>query len=363
MYTENDYIMWLSSVPNINTETKYNLIDYFGSAEQIYNSNIKDIAEAKLLSGYEINAIKASKIKYNIDNELNKLEKSPIKYYTYNDNEFPKSLNKMKNPPLGLFVWGEIPNSVYPFVSIIGTRKSSEYGVTVAHKIAYELAENGITVVSGMAYGIDSVAHKAAIEAHGKTIAVLGCGADICYPAANRSLRDKIIENGCVVSEFPLGTPSHKFNFPYRNRIIACLSSAVVVIEGESKSGTLITAGHALDNGREVLAVPGNITSALSTAPNKLIADGCAPVLCTQDILDALNIKITEKQIKEVKELPDISGDEKIIYNIIGYEPITIDEICIKSAMSISLAGSILMMLELKGCIMKLSGQKYVRTL
>lgn len=363
MYTENNYIMWLSSVPNINTETKYNLIDYFGSAEEIYTADAADIAYSKLISQAELNSFKRARADYDFDREIEKLEKSPIKYYTYNDKEFPKQLNNMKNPPLGLYVWGEIPDSPYPYVSIVGTRRASEYGATVCHRIAYELAENGITIVSGMAFGIDSIAHKGCIEAGGKTIAVLGCGADVCYPASNRSLRDSIIENGCVISEFPMGTGSQKYNFPYRNRIVACLSSVVVVVEGEDKSGTLITANHALDNGREVMAIPGNITSSLSQAPNRLIADGCSPVLYTQDILDAMNIKITEKEIKNISSMPDISAEEKIIYDIVGYEPLTIDEICAKSSMSISLVGSILMMLELKGCIMKLSGQKYAKTL
>ncbi len=363
MYTENNYIMWLNSVPNINTETKYNLIDFFGSAENIYLADIYDMANSKIVTQSDINSFKISKKSYDFNNEINKLENSPIKYYTYKDNKFPKQLNNMKNPPLGLYVWGEIPDLSYPYVSIVGTRRASEYGAAVCHKIAYELAENGITIVSGMAYGIDSIAHKSSIEAGGKTIAVLGCGADICYPAGNRSLRDNIIENGCVLSEFPLGTGSQKYNFPYRNRIVACLSSVVVVVEGESKSGTLITANHALDNGREVMAVPGNITSSLSQTPNKLIADGCSPVLCTQDILDAMNIKVTKKKVDNIGSMPDITEEEKLIFDIVGYEPLTIDEICLKSSMNISFVGSILMMLELKGCIMKMSGQKYVRTL
>lgn len=363
MYKENDYIMWLSSIYNISTETKYSLIDYFGSAKEIYTADSKDIFDSKLVSSMDIRNISSSKIKYNFDKELEKLEKSPIVYYTYNDKKFSKQLNDMKNPPLGLYVWGEIPENTYPYISIVGTRRASEYGATVCHKLAYELAENGITVVSGMAFGIDSIAHKACIEAKGKTIAVLGCGADICYPASNRSLRDKITENGCVISEFPLGTQSHKMNFPYRNRIIACLSSAVIVVEGQKRSGTLITANYALDNGREVMAVPGNITSALSQAPNNLIADGCPPVLSTQDILDRLNIKITKKDIEKSDNIPDISNEEKIIFNIIGFEPMTIDEICIKASMNISFVSSILMMLELKGCVIKMSGQKYVRAL
>lgn len=361
MYNENDYIMWLNSIFNINNEKKIELIDYFGSAKELYSADKIDIIESNIITEKEYRYIKANR--FSIENELEKLSQSPVRFITYKDSDFPKQLMKMNNPPLGMYIWGKLPKSTYPFVSIVGTRKVSEYGAVVCNKIAGELAEKGITVVSGMAYGVDTVAHKACIDSGGKTIAVLGNGVDICYPAGNRSLRDSIVKNGCLISEFPLGTKSNRFNFPYRNRIIACISSMTVVIEGEHKSGTLITASHALDNGRIVMAVPGNITSRLSEAPNKLIADGCRPVLKTQDILDELNIKIDNIDIKNIKKMPDIDEEEKIIFDLIDYEPVTVDELCLKSNMSIDFVNSILLMLELKGCIMKLSGQKYVRSI
>lgn len=359
MYTEKSYIMWLSSVPNISTDDKFKLIDYFGSATDIYNMSKKDIISSGVVKERIAENIIKSKNNFDIDKEIYNLEKLQIKYYTYLDDKFPYMLRHMQNPPLGLYVWGELPDENRKNVSIVGTRKASEYGAIVCRKLSGELAQAGVNIVSGMAYGIDSHAHKACIEAGGKTIAVLGTGADICYPASNRLLRDSIVQNGCVVSEFPLGTRSSKYNFPYRNRIIACMSSAVIVVEGESKSGTLITANYALDNGRTVMAVPGNITSSLSATPNSLIADGCQPVLSTQDILDELGIKV-QKNVKQVKDLPELSDNEKKIFDLMSNQAITVDEICIKSNMNIELANSILMMLELKGCIMKLTGQKYV---
>lgn len=363
MFSEKDYIMWLNAIPNINCEIKYNLIDYFGSASELYNSEFDDMISSKIVNENGAKLIAGWKNKFNIENELNKLYRSDIKFITYNDHIFPRQLTQMQNPPIGFYIWGDMPDDIYPMVSIVGTRRASEYGCIVAHKLAKELSESGVTIVSGMAYGIDSEAHKSCIEAGGKTIAVLGTGADVCYPSGNRSLRDNIIKNGCVISEYPLGTRATKYTFPHRNRIIACISSTVVVIEGEHKSGTLITAGHALDNGRNVMAVPGNITSRLSEAPNRLIADGCLPVLDTQDILDTLNIKMSKKDIVKFKEMPDVSDEEKIILDLIDYEPVTIDELCIKSDFNIEFVNGILMLLELKGCIMKLSGQKYVRTI
>ncbi|MGN1318925.1 MAG: DNA-processing protein DprA, partial [Lachnospirales bacterium] len=307
---ENDYIMWLNAMQNLSCDKKYDLIEYFGSATDLYNSSTDDIIASGIVAKRGAKYISDFKSKFNIEKEISKLEKSPINFITYNDESFPKQLTKMQNPPLGLYIWGEMPKSVYPFVSIVGTRKASEYGCLVTRKLATELSECGVTIVSGMAYGVDGEAHKSCIEAGGKTIAVLGCGVDVCYPSGNRSLRDLIVRNGCVISEYPLGMSPSKFSFPNRNRIIACISSVVVVVEGGDKSGALITAGHALDNGRSVMAVPGNITSALSVAPNRLIADGCQPVLDTQDILDALNIKVTEKNIKKIKKMPDISKEE-----------------------------------------------------
>ena len=360
---EDYYIMWLNSVLNVSTETKYKLIDYFGSAKDVYLADNEDIKYSELVTKTEYNNIVKSKAAYDFEKEIKELEASPAIFCTYRDNSFPKQLREMNEPPLGLYIWGELPQNTYPYASIVGTRRASDYGCTVAHKLAYDLAEVGVSVVSGMAYGIDSKAHEGALDGGGKTVAVLGCGVDICYPSGNRALRDRIIENGCVISEFPLGRRVTKFSFPYRNRIIAALSSVVIIVEGEHKSGSLITARLALDNGRSVMAVPGNITSRLSQGTNKLIADGCPPVLSVRDILDEMHIQVTEKEIKEIKKKVDISSEEKTVYDLIDYEPITADEIALKLSLSIQIVSSLLMMLELKGCIMRMSGQKYVRSL
>lgn len=360
MYSEDNYILWLNSITGIDTEKKLELIDYFGGVKNLYEADIDDINGAHILRGHGAAKIVGS---HNfMDEELERLEKSPVNFISYKDSKFPLGLHNMKSPPLGLYVWGEIPENVYPKVSIIGSRKMTSYGEKVSAMLSEELTSYGINIVSGMAYGIDTEAHKACIKNGGKTIAVMGTGADVCYPAGNRDLRDSIIQNGCVVSEYPLGMKATRFTFPYRNRIIACMSGVTIIVEGAEASGTLNTANHVLDNGRKLMAVPGNIFSHYSKGTNKLISEGCRPCLSARDVLDELNIKITKKE-QEKNEIPDITEEELEVFKHIGYDDITVDELCIKTKMNIDVINGILIMLELKGCITKVSGQKFVRTI
>ncbi len=364
MYTEKNYIMWLNSLMNINTDIKYTLIEKFGSAENLWMADRGEIADTKLLSGEKLEFFIRSRYKYDMEAELEKLYHSEAEFIIPGDKEFPMQLTAMNEPPMGLYVIGKIPDSSYPMVSIVGSRRISDYGATVGNKLSRELAEAGVTVVSGMAMGADAIAHKGAIEGGGKTIAVLGTGADVCYPAVNTNLYNEIKINGCVISEFPLGTKPYKANFPYRNRIIACLSRATVVIEANERSGSLITANKAIDNGRTVMAVPGNITSSLSKGCNSLIRKGCIPVTCTEDILEELGIKLTKKGLKNSeKDLIPLAKDEKMLYDCISYEPVSADELIEKLNMDAREVTCLLTMLELKGCIRRLSGQKVVRSL
>lgn len=364
MYTEKNYIMWLSSLMNVNVEGKRALTDILGSAEEVWRADRKTLLSANVLSSDAVEVIVKSRYKYDMDKELEKLHNSQADFYVPGDKGFPKQLTVMNEPPMGIYAIGNIPDSAYPMVSIVGSRRISDYGATVCHSIAKELAEAGIIVVSGMAMGIDAIAHKAAIEGGGETIAVLGTGVDVCYPLVNKSLYNEIKLNGCILSEFPLGTKAAPYNFPYRNRIIAALSRATVVVEAAEKSGSLITANKAIENSRVVMAVPGNITSALSKGCNNLIRRGCVPVTCTQDILDDLNIRLSKKELKKSeKELIPLAEDEKMLYDCINYEPISADELVEKLDMDTREITCLLTMLELKGCIRRLSGQKVVRSI
>ncbi len=363
-YSEKNYIMWLSSVMGIPVDVRRSLIEHFGSAEEVWRAKAKDIVNSKILSENRADMLIYSRGAYNMDGELDKLCRLGADFIVPGDSVYPVQLTAMHEAPLGLYMLGNMPTDTMPMVSIVGSRRVSDYGAMVCSKIAGELAHYGITVVSGMAMGIDAIAHKGAIDAGGKTIAVLGTGIDVCYPPVNRNLYNEIKAMGCLLSEFPFGTAPNKFNFPYRNRIIAGLSRVTVVVEAAEKSGSLITAESAIENSRTVMAVPGNITSALSRGCNELIRNGCAPVTCTEDILEALDIKLNKKELKNSEKiLIPLAEDEKMLYDCIGYEPITIDELISRSDMDAKEAMCLLTMLELKGCIRRLSGQKIVRSL
>lgn len=364
MYTERNYIMWLNSLMSINADIKRELINALGSAENLWNAGRKKILSTKILSEEKVEFLIKSRYKYDMDKELEKLYHSDAEFITFTDKEFPIQLTAMNEPPIGIYIIGKLPDSSYPMISIVGSRRVSEYGASVCDKFSRELAEAGVTVVSGMAMGIDAIAHKGAIEGGGKTIAVLGTGVDVCYPVVNTNIYNEIKMNGCIISEFPLGTKAYKANFPYRNRIIAGLSRATIVIEAAERSGSLITANRAIENSRIVMAVPGNITSKLSKGCNDLIRKGCVPVTCTQDIFDELNIKLTKRELKNSeKDIIPLAKDEKMLYDCISYEPITADELVEKLDMDTREVTCLLTMLELKGCIKRMSGQKVVRSL
>ena len=210
-----------------------------------------------------------------------------------------------------------------------------------------------------MADGIDSMAHRGALDGDGFTVAVLGCGADICYPAGNRELMGRIIERGCVISELPPGTRPSKYTFPARNRIISGLSHVVAVMEADERSGTLITVNHALEQGRDVMALPGNITSRLSRGTNRLIKEGAAIITSVGDIMELLGLEEKEKN-SEKSDIP-LAREEKLVYDCIHSEPVTVDEIVIKSGSSLREVQYALTMLELKQLVVKMTGQKYVR--
>ncbi len=364
MYTEKNYIMWLNSLMSISMEHKNSLLEYFGSCRELWDTSRDEITAANILTNEETEILIRSRYKYNMDKELEKLFHSEAEFYIRGEAGFPLPFTMMDDMPLGVYIIGEYPKDAAPFVSIVGSRRITDYGATVCHAMAKELAENGVIIVSGMAMGTDAMAHKGCIEGGGKTIAVLGCGADVCYPVSNTNLYNEIKCNGCIISEFSLGEKPAAANFPYRNRLIAALSSVTVVVEAAEISGSLITANKALDYGRSVMAVPGNITSKYSSGCNKLIAGGCRMYTCVQDILDEIGVKLDKKSLKNLeKDISPLAPNEKIVYDCIDYEPITADELISKAGVEARELSVILTLLELKGCVRRLSGQKFVRNL
>ncbi|GHU51554.1 DNA processing protein DprA [Clostridia bacterium] len=350
--------IWLSWFEGIGSLRLLNLLDSFDNPAKIWYANVPYLMRN---GGFSEDLAKKVVSRRNIDDlrsYIKNMEQKNISCVTIRDEKYPALLRQIDNPPVLLYVLGEIPDDGAKKVSIIGSRISTEYGRNTAYKLSYELAQNGVTVVSGMAKGIDAVAHKGAIEGGGKTIAVLGCGLDICYPAENLHLRNNIPSSGCVISEYPLGSPPDKYHFPARNRIISGLSLATVVIEAGERSGTLITAGLAADQGRDVLAVPGNITNPKSNGTNALLRDGAGLVLNCKDVLDAIGINSPYNVPAPPKTLTD---KERAVYEIITDAPLTCDKIVLAAGLPFGEIFEILILLETKKYIKKIPGNKYVR--
>jgi DNA processing protein len=366
MFTESNYIMWYDTVLGFgNNDRKEKLYKYFGSAEDIWRSDEDEIRESGILTTSQVDRLMYGKKKYDIAKLVNELYSKEIKYYSRYDEKFPQKLLDLPGDiPMGVYIKGEMPENEH-FVGIVGSRRCTEYGALCCRRLAKKLAENGICIVSGMAMGTDTMAHRGCLEAGEKTIAVFGTGADKCYPAHNSELMGRILSNGCVMSEFPLGTEAMPQNFPYRNRIISAMSDAVVVIEAAEKSGSAITANYAMEQNKPIFALPGNITSRLSKGTNELIRTGVATLLSDEkDILVSLGItgdNDNKKEKKNKKYKKTLETDEKLVYDCIYCEPITVDEISVKTGIDVSSLQYILTMLELQGYVTKLAGTKYIR--
>ncbi|MGB2705606.1 MAG: DNA-processing protein DprA [Candidatus Omnitrophota bacterium] len=276
--------------------------------------------------------------------------------------EYPDILRHIYNAPEELFIDGKILASDSDAIAIVGTRRATPYGLEQCEKLSFDLAVRGITVVSGMALGIDSAAHRGAIKAGGRTIAVLGSGHNNIYPAENKKLYREIVKNGAVISEFPPDTLPFKANFPRRNRIISGISRGVIVVEAPGRSGALITADFALEQGREVFAMPGNISSAKSSGANRLIKEGAKLVENVEDILEELNYVNNVKEVKsDVSRIPSMSFEEKAIFDILGDRPKPIDEISETVEIPVNKISKTLLKLELKKLIKALPGENFVK--
>lgn len=328
------------------------LRDYFGSAEKAWKVSEKELEEIGL-SEKLIASFLFHRKNFSLEEYLAKINKLGVGIITLEDENYPKLLKQIDDAPFLLYFktssLGFVSNTDCS-IAVVGTRKITNYGQEVTEKLVTELVFNGITIVSGMARGVDSIAHKTAIENKGTTIAVLGSGIDIIYPPENRTLYNSIVENGAVVSEFPLGFKPMPWCFPVRDRIMSGLSLGVLVTEAASDSGSLITASCAGNQGREVFAVPGPITSTVSFGTSELLKKGAKLVTCVTDILEEIKIKEKKEQANACLVLP-ANENEKLIIDILGGGQLHINNIVLKSKLSVSQTGSILMMMEMKGMV------------
>ena len=261
---EKDYILWLNNIEGVGIKTIEKLLDIFGTAENVFTSSTDKLHNVKGIKQDTIHNIEKKRDYGYINNLKNTLKTLSIDVLYKNENDYPEHLKNIYDSPYILYKRGKIKSCDMNAIAIVGARKASPYGKWVAYKFAGELAQRGITVISGMAYGIDTAAHKGALDSGGRTIAVMGCGLDICYPKSNFELMQNIEKSGAVLSEYAVGVQPIAGNFPARNRIISGLAKGVLVVEASENSGSLITTEFALEQGREVFAIPGNINSSLS---------------------------------------------------------------------------------------------------
>ncbi len=296
------------------------------------------------------------------EKELERLHKLRVRVITIKDKEYPPLLKQLPNAPPVLYVAGTFKPEEDRFaIAVVGTRKVSAYGRQVTEQFARELAQGQVTVVSGLAHGVDTIAHTAALDTGGRTIAVLASGLDTIYPAANLGLARRIVESGqgALISEFPLGIKPDAHNFPARNRIISGLAQAVLITEAPAQSGALITAGFALEQGREVFAVPNSIYAHSSEGTNKLLQEGAHMVMHINDILSELNLFLVPQQIEMQAVLPD-NDEERALLALLSREPLHIDEIIRSAELPAMIVSSTLMMMEIKGMIKQISPMHYV---
>ncbi|MFA5114340.1 MAG: DNA-processing protein DprA [Candidatus Margulisiibacteriota bacterium] len=298
--------------------------------------------------------------------ELENLKRLNARAITLDDRAYPQQLKNIHDPPPILYVKGRLMESDRKALAIVGTRRPTRYGLEMAERFAGQLAGLGITIVSGLALGIDSAAHRGALKAGGRTIAVLGSGIDQVYPASNRELANEIEKHGALVTEFPVGQKPDTWTFPQRNRIISGLSLGVIMVEGHYDSGAMITAKEALDQGREVFAVPGNISLEQSKGPHWLIKQGAKLVEDIQDVLDELNIQLptsniqTKQQISNDNNIQALSPEEKKIMACLSFEPKHLDAIALESELPVQQSSSLIMMLELKKVVRQLPGKLFI---
>jgi DNA processing protein len=294
-----------------------------------------------------------------LEKYMQRLTARDIRVITWDDDIYPAHLKEIDQPPPLLYLRGTmVPEDAWA-VSVVGTRRVSAYGRQVADELATFLANNGITVVSGFARGVDAIAHQAALKAGGRTIAVLGSGVDRIYPPEHTLLAEKVVNSGAILSDYAPGTPPDASNFPPRNRIISGLSMATVVVEAGETSGALITAQFAVDQGRDVFAVPGNILAPQSKGTNRLIAQGAHPLLCMQDLLDVLNLNRVSEQ-REVRKILPADELEAKLMNTLTHDPLHIDDISNRVGMPVERVSATLVMLELKGLVRHVGGTSYV---
>jgi len=365
------YWLALALVPGVGRVTFHRLLERFGSPEKVFSASWEELSSFPLLRRESVEHIYRFKIEGVVEKEVEKAKGLGVRLVSLQNRQYPPNLKNIPDPPLILYIKGKLVEEDRNSIAIVGTRRPSTYGRSVAEKLSSELATRGLGIVSGLARGIDTLAHRGALSAGGRTIAVMGCGLDVVYPRENRRLLREIEARGVVCSEFPFGTHPEPGNFPVRNRIISGISLGTLVVEADERSGALITAKLALEQGREVFAIPGNITSRNSLGTNYLIKRGAKLVQQWEDVVEELPLPIREAVGKRSFPSPEgarnefpLTDSERAIYRHLSPdEPLHIDQLAESLGMDYNLLLSHLLSLEIKQKIVQLPGKLFVRKL
>lgn len=354
-------LLTLFSVSGIGSAKMRNLISFFGTPQDVLKAPERQLLQIDGIDKVNAERIKSGTNEAFVKRQLEYLENTDIRILTYWDEHYPDRLKRIYDPPAFLFVKGDLSLFDTISIGIVGSRTPSEYGKSITEKLGRELVQNGITIISGFARGIDTIAHKSALENNGKTIAVLGNGLNIIYPNENKVLLDGFAKQGLLITEYPFGTKPDASNFPKRNRLISGLSVGVLVTEAAAKSGALLTAMYALDQNREVFALPGPVNSPRSAGTNNLIKQGAKLVQTVDDILSEFEGQLNIKVNRTEKPMPVLKGAEKIVYELLTAGALHIDQIALKADISTSEALTALLMLELNGHVRQMAGKMFTR--
>lgn len=354
----------LSFIDGLGAKGCLNLIRKFQSPDRIFNASIRDLEKTEGIKPKVIKQLKKGNQSARVKKEIELMRRHQVTLVTFLDENYPSNLLNIYDPPPFLYMKGELEKEDKVAIAVVGSRFASHYGKLTTETISRDLALEGVTVVSGLARGIDTSAHRGALSAKGRTIAVLGCGIDVDYPVENKKLKEEIVLRGALISEFPMSTPPASLNFPIRNRIISGLSLGVVVVEASHRSGSLITARLALEQGRDVFAVPGSIDSLRSRGTHGLIKEGAKLVEDAQDIFNEILPQIkSSPQLTDMVQDKDelLSREARSILGVLTQGKLQIDEIITDTDLSSSQVSSTLLDLELRGIIRQLPGKVFVR--
>jgi DNA processing protein len=354
------YWVALAMAPGVGPVLFRRLLQRFGSAEGVFRAKAKDLERIEGIGPKVIAALRRFDWGSRVEEEIRGTERKGARIITWDDGEYPALLKEIYDPPPMLYLKGSLSAQDSRAIAVVGSRYPTLYGQGAAERIARGLSQRGITVVSGLARGIDSCAHRGALAGGGRTVGVLGCGIDVVYPPENRDLFERVAGQGAILSEFPLGTPPDRDHFPTRNRLISGISFGVAIVEATLRSGSLITARFALEQGREVFAVPGNVDSPRSAGTNRLIKEGAKLVMKAEDIIEEIFPAWGTMPAMKPSAGP-FTAEEERVFSVLGPQFKHIDEIIAQTSLSSAKVSSILLSLELAGQVKQIPGMRFAR--